>query len=325
MKIYFWGTRGSYPASCSGLAFGHKLANLLDYVFDSLPQKISKQELKDFIAQKTPFWLTHNYGTNTLCVQVDIGSKNEFILCDAGTGIIDFAKYVKNTLNKPQGNIFHIFISHLHHDHIQGFPFFALAFGKGNRIIIHGYHEKIKEAFQVMMANPFFPVPLSHITSELIFNVQRPQTPFEIGFCQVRGLMQNHPGVSYGYRFEHDKKIAIYSTDCEHTKAERSLGHPFVQFCKDADILMFDAMSSFAEQAQVGWGHSTYKIGIELALWAKIKQLVFLHHDPQYTDEQLYSLVNLSLDYKKTYQSEHVSLESNLNIKIAHDGLELEV
>ena len=95
------------------------------------------------------------YRANTSCVQIEAVNE-EIILCDAGTGISDFAlAQPKDT--PPQ--TYHIFISHLHCDHIQGFPFFSPAYIPGNRIIIHGFHKETEAALRAQMAAPYFPVP----------------------------------------------------------------------------------------------------------------------------------------------------------------------
>jgi ribonuclease BN (tRNA processing enzyme) len=39
--------------------------------------------------------------------------------------------------------------------------------------------------------------------------------------------------------------------------------------------------------AKVGWGHSTWQAGAELARAAGVPQLVMFHHDPNRTDDQL--------------------------------------
>ena len=61
---------------------------------------------------------TVRYGGNTPCVSIDLGGDKTLIL-DAGTGIRELGK----TLALRNTDIF-ILVSHIHWDHIQGFPFF---------------------------------------------------------------------------------------------------------------------------------------------------------------------------------------------------------
>src|SRR4051812_30479040 len=66
------------------------------------------------------------FGGNTTCVEVVVGGQR--IILDAGTGIRGLgAEMVK----RPRIGRTAMFWSHLHWDHIQGFPFFMPAFKKG--------------------------------------------------------------------------------------------------------------------------------------------------------------------------------------------------
>ena len=55
-------------------------------------------------------------------------------------------------------------------------------------------------------------------------------------------------------------------------------------------MLIYDAQYTPEEyrgddgRSRVGWGHSTYVAGAELARAAGVGQLVLFHHDPQRTD-----------------------------------------
>ena len=61
---------------------------------------------------------TVRYGGNTPCVSIEVGGDRVLIL-DAGTGIRELGK----ALVSRDTEIF-VLISHIHWDHIQGFPFF---------------------------------------------------------------------------------------------------------------------------------------------------------------------------------------------------------
>ena len=69
------------------------------------------------------------YGGNTSCVEVNAGG--HLIVLDAGTGLIDVGnelleKYIASgteTSNRTPIKAV-VLLSHIHHDHIQGFTFF---------------------------------------------------------------------------------------------------------------------------------------------------------------------------------------------------------
>ena len=59
----------------------------------------------------------------------------------------------------------HIFFSHVHWDHIQGFPFFEPAFVPGNTIHLYGGNNvsrTLEETLAGQMDYPSFPVALGH-------------------------------------------------------------------------------------------------------------------------------------------------------------------
>ena len=62
-------------------------------------------------------------------------------------------------------------LTHTHWDHINGFPFFAPAFVKGETFHIHAGHltDKggIQKVFASQMDNPVFPVPLEAMLSDV--------------------------------------------------------------------------------------------------------------------------------------------------------------
>ena len=152
MKVTFWGCRGSLPAS-----YGHeynekRVREILQIAVDAGINQ--KSDLNAFI-EDLPFHLRGSYGTNTSCVQIVGGS--EVIICDAGSGIRDLGKhFVMQGPNMPK--TYHILMSHLHWDHIQGFPFFIPAYIQGVTINIYGCHDTIEQAFIDQQDIPTFPV-----------------------------------------------------------------------------------------------------------------------------------------------------------------------
>ena len=76
----------------------------------------------------TPGPDTVHFGGNTSCVEVRAADK--LLVFDGGTGL----RLLGKQLVKQMPLEAHIFFSHVHWDHIQGFPFFDPAFVPGNRI-----------------------------------------------------------------------------------------------------------------------------------------------------------------------------------------------
>ena len=105
----------------------------------------------------------------------------------------------------------------------------------------------------------------------------------------VTAKLQRHAGDSYGYRFEANGKAVVYSTDSEHKLTEPGETAGFVEFFRNADVVIFDAMYSLAEATTVkaDWGHSSNVVGVELCQMAGVRHLCLFHHEPANDDEAI--------------------------------------
>ena len=127
--------------------------------------------------------------------------------------------------------------------------------------------------------------------------------------------------ISAGYRFGRGGKTIVYSTDCEH-KDTLDASYRFVEFFRDADVLIFDAMYSLADSISVkeDWGHSSNIVAVELAQLARVKRLVLFHHEPIFDDGMIEGIL------KETRRFEEVSRDDHaVEVISAYDGLELTV
>ncbi len=328
MKVYFWGTRGSLPASFRSDSIREKIFRAIEAARDedtSTPEAINR-----LIDKTLPFSVKNTYGINTPCIEI-ITCSNEFILCDAGSGLRDFSdKHVRSGAGNESG-VFHLFMSHLHWDHIQGFPFFAPIYKTGNRVVIHGYHERIPEIFQLQMSAPCFPVDFASLPAEIEFDIKDPCEPFQVADIEVTGTEQQHPGKSYGFRFSQNGKVAVYSTDSEHKEEAYETEYPFTDFISDADLLIFDAMYSLADATfhKADWGHSSNVMGVEIASRAKVKHLCMFHNEPTASDSDLDEFLFNTRMYGDIYHSEQQDLHGGpqfpKRISLAFDGLEIEI
>ncbi|MFP4165661.1 MAG: MBL fold metallo-hydrolase [Opitutales bacterium] len=265
------------------------------------------------------------YKANTSCVQIEAGT-DEALLCDAGSGIRDYALYLGPN---PDPATYHIFISHLHWDHIQGFPFFTPAFQRGNRIIFHGFHQEIETAIRSQMDPPCFPVPFEHMQADIEFDVQPDGTQFQIGPVAVKTAKQQHPGDSWGYRFEKNGKSIVYSSDSEHGPEAMKDDYPFLDFLRNADVLLVDGQYTLeeAENSKRYWGHSNAVIAVELAVRAKVRQLIVFHHEPAYSDSDIEKIEKEALQRRDVVQN-HLRPGATdripEHIAFAYDGLTIE-
>ncbi len=318
MYVEFWGTRGSLPASMTARQVREK-------VFRAIRASRSRQLATDeaigaFIDRDLPFAVRGSYGSNTACVE--IGGQEEFVLCDAGTGLRDFGNAFLGSGKGSSAAVFHLFLSHLHWDHIQGFPFFVPAYRPGNRIHIYGCHADIEAAFVKQQAALSFPVPFHALEAAISFHTLEPERAYEIAGLTVRAIRQNHPGVSYGYSFGRGGQKVVYSTDMEHGPDAQEEGYPFVDFFQGAELLIFDAQYSLAEVSgpKEAWGHSSNLLGVELAVRAGVKRLCLFHTEPTLDDEALDGFLAESREYLWIQDP-----DSPLLIDLAYDGLRIDL
>jgi phosphoribosyl 1,2-cyclic phosphodiesterase len=326
MRVRFWGTRGSLPASISSQTVKKKIVKTLQAARGLNLQ--SDDAIEEFLGLNPaqdglPFSVSGTYGTNTSCIEIIGGT--EYVICDAGTGIRDFGNFLMtaetgNRDDKP--GVFNIFMSHLHWDHIQGFPFFTPAYVAGNIINIFGFHEELEHAFVAQQEHPFFPVPLKAMAATINFTVLEPEKIYEIAGLTLKTKIQNHPGNSYGYRFEKDGKSMVYSTDSEHKSEAYSDTYSFLDFFRDADLLIFDSQYPLLDaiSSKENWGHSSNIMAVELSTKAHVKRLCIFHNEPTFDDEALDKFLDDTKKYSAIYSD---SLP--LQIDLAYDGLEIEI
>jgi phosphoribosyl 1,2-cyclic phosphodiesterase len=225
----------------------------------------------------------------------------EIIIFDAGTGIRPLGlALTKEFPNRPL--TIHLFISHTHWDHIQGFPFFMPAFLPTTTLHIYGSQGQgrpLERILRGQMDADYFPVALGDMKSILHVHEFKGK-PFQIGEATIAGMYLNHPGMTLGYRVTHAGNSVVYATDNEpfqqtlphlghRAEAGRDFGQrldaEFVRFIAGTDLYIGDAQYTDEEYpARIGWGHSSIGATVEVAMEAQVRALAFFHHDPLHDD-----------------------------------------
>jgi phosphoribosyl 1,2-cyclic phosphodiesterase len=221
-------------------------------------------------------------GGNTACLEVRAGDTR--IILDAGTGLRALGD------ERMRERIPHatILLSHLHWDHLAGLPFFTPIYVPGHRVEIASGPNgtmSLDQAMREVFRAPFFPVAFDDLGGTVSTRELRSNDRFEIGDITVTMARLNHPDPVYGFRLEHAGQSIVYATDTEHFAC---VDPTLAKLASGADILIYDAQYTPAEYpSKVGWGHSTWLAGVELARAAAVPQLVLFHHDPGRGDTQL--------------------------------------
>ena len=229
------------------------------------------------------------YGGDTSCIEIRVG-KNLFIL-DAGTGLRRLGEAL---MAEPEWDgKAHVLLSHTHWDHIQGFPFFVPVFRPQTHLTICGAFRadmRLDECLEGQMSNLYFPVKMKELPSKLSF-VEMIEETVELEGLRVTTRALNHPQGCFGYRIDDGNHVVVYATDTE-PLADRT-NDKLVELAQGADILIHDAQYTPEEYAQSkkGWGHSTWKDAVTLALEAQVKSLILFHHDPYHDDDAVDNMV----------------------------------
>ncbi len=224
-------------------------------------------------------------GGNTACVEVCAGETR--IILDAGTGLRTLGD--ERMASGPRHST--ILLSHLHWDHVAGLPFFTPIYVPGHRVEIASGPNGVMphdDAIRSLFRAPFFPVDYADLSNQISTRELRANEKLTIGDITITMARLNHPDPVYGFRLEHGGHSIVYATDTEHFSC---VDPTLKRLAAGADILIYDAQYTPEEYpSKVGWGHSTWLAGAELARAAGVPQLVLFHHDPNRTDTQLAAL-----------------------------------
>lgn len=241
---------------------------------------------------------TVKYGGNTTCLEVRL-SHNRPIVIDAGTGIRKLGMKLVEQKDKE----IHLFLTHPHWDHIQGFPFFSPMYVEGFKIVIHGWpttNRKVKDTITDQMEGTYFPVDFSQLSADIDFNEIKDYEIMHYG-VKLSFLKVNHPVICHSIKIEENNKALVFMTDNELDAVTKNTmitpWEDFVKFCKNTDLLIHDAQFTPQEiKTKKGWGHSSYDRVLQLAQEAQAKQLVLFHYDPEHTDTDIDNILKDCLE-----------------------------
>ena len=313
MRVKFWGTRGSIPTPMAPAAVEDKVRQALRR---AIGLDLSSEEAIERFLRRLPETIRRTVGGNTACVEVR--ADEHILILDAGSGLRLLGyELMKGEFGQGRG-VADILISHTHWDHIQGLPFFRPGFISGNRFTFHSPHAHLEEAFVGQQAEIYFPVPLSYLSADIRFHRLPVEAWSRIGPFRVYPLQMSHPGESYGYRIEHGGASLVYATDSEYKAMDPASTQRYVEFFREADLLIFDAQYSFNDTLdRADWGHSNPLMGAELAHRAQVKRLALFHHDPLSDDQTIYQ----GRQQAEAYLARR---GSRCQVIVASEGLEIE-
>ena len=201
-------------------------------------------------------WYSTDFG-NTSCVLIE--SEKFYVVLDAGDGIYKLDKYVST--EKPV----HLFLSHLHFDHIIGFHLFD-KFRFKKKVNVYGF-KGVKDGLRIIR-HPYT-LPLNDLSFPVeIHELEEGSYALPFPFsCKL--LFHSDPCL--GYRLKLDGHVIAYCTD---TGVCDSLS----ELARDADLLITESSLKVGQRLE-GWGHMDPREAAEIAKQAEVKQLLLTHFD----------------------------------------------
>lgn len=194
----------------------------------------------------------------------------------------------------------HLFLTHFHWDHIQGFPFFGPLLDPQASVVIHGPRQgtgSVEDLLRSQMSSVFFPMPFKRLPARLRYR-HVGEDGWEEDGLRVSAIRVRHPSRTLGYRVDFAGASVAYVPDNELGRIDRFRGalrlgyERLLAFLEGVDLLVHDAMYTDEEYStRRGWGHSSIGQTVRLARDAGVGRLCLFHHAPDRGDAELARMV----------------------------------
>jgi phosphoribosyl 1,2-cyclic phosphodiesterase len=295
MEITFYGVRGSVPAPATGAEIQTQIAEALYEASRAGARFESPAEAERWLKATLPFHRRSGYGGDTTCCYLRCGEVR--IVIDAGSGIRRLGQDLLPELLQRRGLELNVLFTHMHLDHIVGFPFFAPLFAPRRdydvRMALHGgsaWETDLQSVLSSTVSAPLFPVELNKLRYEaahIEYSAVYDGKTVVLGRGdEVRATCRrlHHPNETYGWRIETGGKVFVFATDTEPYAGPDPV---LTDLARGADVFYMDSQydwqqytGQYDDRSRVGWGHGYAEWCGRTAREAGAALAVSGHHDP---------------------------------------------
>jgi phosphoribosyl 1,2-cyclic phosphodiesterase len=305
MEITFYGVRGSIPSPPAPAEIQRQVAEALCRASAAGARFANAEEADAWLVRHVPFHQRASYGGDTTCILVRCGSTR--IIVDAGSGIRRLGRDLMPELKREGRLDLHMLFTHMHLDHIVGFPHFSPLFVSkrkcGVHLHMHGgdaWEADLQRTLSATVSAPLFPVRLEKLKQEaatleydpICDGLELKLGPEEEITVGCRRL--HHPNETYGFRIEYGGRTFVVATDTEPYAAPDPVLN---ELAKDADVIYVDAQYDWLQYSgqwdngsRVGWGHGYAEWCGKYCAEAGVKLAVAGHHDPAATNQRVFDV-----------------------------------
>lgn len=227
------------------------------------------------------------YGKHSSCVSIETPS--HIFVFDAGSGI----SLLGNELMKSgKHKELWLFLTHFHHDHVEGLAGFPCAREMDYTLHISGASDPDKSLEQSLKAafEPGFGEEIPPAKVELYELME--QTYEILPGVRLSAFYANHPGTTLAYILQTDGRKIVYCPDSElygeYATALQDYDEKIGVMCRGADLMFHDGRYTAEDyKKNRNAGHSSFLAAVDFAGKNLVKALVLVHQDDSYDDAVL--------------------------------------
>jgi len=331
ITVRFWGVRGSVPTPLTSRVLQDKLVRALQATYrQPLPAEAQPELLAQWINDNLDFATHSTFGGNTTCVEVRCD--DQLLILDMGTGLRGLGGALMPEIFAKRGIKGSILQSHVHWDHIQGFPFWGPLYLPRSMVENHftffggkEWDAQLEIVLAGQMNAPVFPVSFGelrhtsmHMEFQTVWDGWMTSLEGPKGNIRITARKLNHPQETFGYRITYAGQTVAFTTD--HEPYGTGIPTPLLSLVDGADLWITDcqyAHDTFVGKAdkvqRMGWGHSYPAYIAKVAAEGKPKRVLTTHHDPASSDEAILQIAC------------EVADDSKLQTEAAYEGLAVEL